>query len=104
MVQLQAASEQFAEAKLQIVGLSYDSVEVLKKFSDKNAIKFPLLSDKGSVVIRKLKLEFRKGLPHPGTIIIGSDGVVRAKIFKKGYVKRHSNQELLDLAAKISEG
>lgn len=101
MVQLQRDLEQFKEYKLQIVGISYDNVDVLKKFTDAKAITFPLLSDEGSKVIRELGLEYKNGLPHPGTIVIDSEGVVRGKIFKKGYVQRHTTPDLLDLMATL---
>jgi peroxiredoxin len=101
LVQLQRDLEQFKKYKLQIVGISYDNVDVLKKFSDAKAITFPLLSDEGSKVIRELGLEYKKGLPHPGTIVIDSAGVVRGKIFKKGYVQRHTTPDLLELMATL---
>lgn len=101
MVQLQKNLQQFEKYKLQIVGISYDSEDVLKKFSDAKSITFPLLSDEGSNVIRELDLEFKSGLPHPGTIVVDSEGVVRGKIFKKGYVQRHTIPELLDLMATL---
>jgi peroxiredoxin len=37
---------------LVLVGISYDSVEILKTFSDQHGISFPLLSDTGSATIK----------------------------------------------------
>lgn len=101
MVQLQRDLEKFEKYKLQIVGVSYDNVDVLKKFSDAKSITYPLLADEGSKFIRELDLEYKNGLPHPGTIVIDSGGVVRGKIFRKGYVQRHTTGELLDLMATL---
>ena len=101
MVQLQRDLGQFEKYKLQLVAISYDNVDVLKKFSDEKSITFPLLSDEGSQVIRSLGLEYQKGLPHPGTIVVDAGGVVRGKIFKKGYVQRHTTADLLELMAKL---
>ncbi len=101
MVQLQNDAKKFENANLKIVGVSYDNVDVLKKFAKDKSIKFPLLSDEGSKVIRQLDLEFKKGLPHPGTIIIDKNCVVCAKLFKEGYVKRHNTEELLEAASKL---
>ena len=101
MVQLQKDLEQFEKYKLQIVGVSYDNSDVLKKFSKDKSITFPLLSDEGSTFIRELALEYKNGLPHPGTIVIDSEGVVRGKIFRKGYVQRHTTPDLLDLMATL---
>ena len=36
---------------MRVVGISYDSVDVLKGFADKRSIAFPLLSDADSKVI-----------------------------------------------------
>lgn len=93
--------DKFNTVNLQIVGISYDSVDTLKQFANQKSITFPLLSDEGSAVIRELKLEFKKGLPHPGTIIVDGQGQVRGKIFKEGHEKRHNTQELLDLVATL---
>lgn len=98
LVQLQKDEKKFKEAGIQLVGISYDSVAILKKFSDKSKLSFPLLSDQGSKIIKQLDIEDRRGLPHSGTILIDKENKVRGKIFYKGYAKRHPNQELLNLA------
>ncbi len=95
---MQKDLERIQSNGLQIVAISYDPVETLKTFSDKAKISFPLLSDDGSKVIRQLDLEYQKGLPHPGTLLVDTQGVVRAKLFKKGYAQRHSTDELLKAA------
>lgn len=101
LVQLQKQVKEFEEAGLQIVGVSYDKVEVLKKFSDKHKLTFPLLSDPKSEVIKEYELHFQKGLPHPGTLLIDQTGVVRGKLFEEGYRKRHSIDDLLREAKKL---
>jgi peroxiredoxin len=98
LVQLRDNLDEFKSFKLQIVGLSFDGVDVLKKFSDEQDIPFPLLSDEGSQTIHQYELHFQRGLPHPATLVIGTDGVVRAKLMKDGYVDRHSIDELLKAA------
>ena len=95
---MQKDAKKFKDAGIQLVGISYDSVATLKKFHGKAELSFPLLSDKGSKVIKELKLEDRGGLPHSGTLLIGKNGKVRAKIFYKGYAKRHPNEELFKAA------
>ena len=59
MVQLQQNLKELEATGGQIVGVSYDSVEILKRFADKSAITFPLLSDLGSKPIDAY------GLRHP---------------------------------------
>jgi len=97
-------------AGIRVVGVSYDSVEVLKGFTDKQKITFPLLSDPDSKVIAAYALRNKEmagkkfgkidldGVPYPGTFIVDSDGVIRAKLFVDGFRERHSIQELVKAA------
>lgn len=94
-------------AGIKVVGVSYDSVEVLKKFADGQNISFPLLSDPESETIvayalKNKEMEGKKygkidldGVPYPGTLLVDKDGVVRAKLFVNGYKERHSVEELI---------
>ena len=92
------------------MGVSYDSVEVLKKFADDRKITFPLLSDPDSKTIAAYALKNKEtagkkfgkvdldGVPYPGTLIVDKDGVIRAKLFVDGYKDRHSIDELVKAA------
>ena len=104
---MQAGLKKIEAAGVKVVGISYDSVEVLKAFSDKNKIAFPLLSDPDSKTIVNYALRNKEtkgkkagkinldGIPYPGTIIVDKDGVVRAKLFLDGYRERHSVDDLV---------
>jgi len=104
-VQLQADLKKFEAAGVQVVGISYDSVDVLAKFADRRKITFPLLSDPGSKTIRAYDLLNKEakgkaeGVPYPGTFLIDKDGVIRAKLFLDGYRERHTTDALLKAAA-----
>lgn len=108
MVQLQADIEKIQSAGVRLVGISYDSPEILREFTEENKIAFPLLSDSDSNVIDAYELrnkEVRKGspqegIPHPVTVLLDKEGVVRARL---GYDvrKRHSTEELIEAAAKL---
>ena len=50
-MQLQTDLKDIEAAGLTIVGISYDSVDVLAKFTEKRKITYPLLSDSGSKTI-----------------------------------------------------
>lgn len=102
MVQLRDDLPKLTEAGVQIVGISYDSPEILKKFSDSSEIPFPLLSDTNSEVIKAFGIHNQRGLPHPGTIVVDRDGVIRAKIFIEGYRDRHDTVALLDVLSKLN--
>ena len=94
------------EAGVQIVGISYDSPAVLKRFSDRQKITFPLLSDPESKTIDAYHIRNEaargkaEGVPHPGTFILDREGVIRAKLFLDGYRDRHTTAALVE-AAKV---
>lgn len=90
-----------------MVGISYDEPAVLRRFADQAKIGFPLLSDPESRVIdafhirneaAKGKLE---GIPIPGTFVLDSEGVIRAKLFLEGYRDRHTTEALLKAAKAV---
>lgn len=102
---MQRDLKSFEEAGIQVVGISYDAPSVLKTFSDKSKIGFPLLSDPGSKTIEDYHIlnpaakGKAEGVPYPGTFIVDSKGVIRAKVFLEGYRVRHTS-EALSKAAK----
>jgi peroxiredoxin len=109
LIQLQKDLGELNEAGLQVVGVSYDSTDVLKQFAEKKKIAYPLLSDVGSKTIDQygirnadVKAGSRQdGIPHPGVYLINKDGVVRAKVFFKGYARRATTAELLEAAKSL---
>lgn len=108
-MQLQADLKEIEETGTQVVGISYDSVEVLEEFAEENKIKYLLLSDKDSKMIDAYGARNKQapkgsrldGIPHPGTFLVDQEGVVRAKWFLEGYRKRHANKELIETARKL---
>lgn len=97
-------------AGVTVVGVSYDSVDLLKAFAEKQSITFPLLSDPDSKTIAGYALKNQEtvgkkygkvdldGVPYPGTLLVGTDGTVKAKLFVDGYKDRHSVAELVKAA------
>ncbi len=97
---MQKDAKQLKAANIQVVAVSYDSVEILKRFAKQGEIAFPLLSDEESKVIKAFGVLNKRasgrtaGIPHPRTFIIDAEGVVRAKL--PGTVRvRHTTEELL---------
>lgn len=94
------------KAGIQVVAISYDSVEALSRFAKQGKITFPLLSDSGSKTITAYGIlnekarGFTKGIPHPGTYLVGKDGRISAKLFKEGYIQRHTPAEIVKAAGK----
>ena len=84
-----------------LVGISYDSVESLKRFAAKRSVTFPLLSDAGSKTIDAYGIRNKaatgkgEGIPHPGTFILNQKGVVTAKLSEETYRQRHPVPDLI---------
>lgn len=95
-----------------LFAVSYDSVEVLDKFSREHGIGYPLLSDSGSHVMRRLGLlnptvqqdhafygigpnPRHVDLPYPGVFVIDTQGIVTLKRFHESYRVRDSGGSLV---------
>jgi len=112
---LQRDLKKIEAAGVKVVGVSYDSVAVLKGFADAQTITFPLLSDPDSKAIAAYALRNKEtagksfgkvnldGVPYPGTVLVGTDGVIKAKLFVDGYKDRHSVAELTKAAEKLKK-
>ena len=90
-----------------VVAVSYDSVDVLKAFAEKQKIAFALLSDPDHKAIDAYGLLNKgakgkqEGIPYPGTMILDKDGVIRAKLFFDGPIQRHSAADIVKAAGEI---
>ncbi len=95
-------------AGVELAAISYDPPEVLAAFAEERGIAFPLLSDPGSRTIDAFGVRNQeadhgrtRGIPHPGTVLIDSEGVIRGKLFYRGYMARHDPEEILAAAAQL---
>ena len=76
--------------------VTYDSLEVLQRFTKARGITYPLIADPGSTIIRRYGLLNETiapgnrafGIPYPGTFIIGRDGRVQSRFFEEAYQER----------------
>ncbi len=106
---MQSELETIEKSGLSIVGLSYDKVDVLQKFSSKAGIQFPLLSDPESKVIRQLGIvntdakegAMKYNIAHPLTIIVNQDNTV-ASVIPATVRRRHSAKQLMDAWDKVN--
>jgi len=95
-----------------VFAISYDSVEILARFAETHGIAFPLLSDQGSHVMRRLGLLNPRvqedhaaygigpnprhvDLPYPGVFLVDEQGVVAVKRFHESYRERDAGAGLL---------
>lgn len=97
----------FEEEGVRLLAISYDDQQVLREFTEKQNIPFPLLSDIDSEVIRRYGIlneqvkpgdAFLYGIPYPGAFVVDENGVVVAKFFHDSYKKRDSPELYLDAA------
>lgn len=109
---MQSDLKKFDQAGVEVVSVSYDSVEKLKAFAEKRSITYLLLSDEGSKTIdaygirnKEIKPGTRQdGIPYPGTYLVDKTGTIRAKFFLEGYAERINDEEILKEAAKLKGG
>ena len=101
LIQLQAAKARFEKQGIKLAGISYDSVDILKYFSDRKKIEFPLLSDPNSQIIRNYKVLNSEGvgrdlgMARPGYFFIDTEGVIREKFFEAKYRERLTGNNVL---------
>ena len=101
LIQLQAAKERFEKQGIKLAGVSYDSVEILKYFSGRRKIDFPLLSDPDSKVIRMYQvlnseaIGPNSGMARPGYFYIDPAGMIREKFFEAKYRERLTGNTVL---------
>jgi peroxiredoxin len=101
LIQLQAAKKRFEEQGIKLAGVSYDNVEILKFFSDRRKIEFPLLSDPDSKIIRMYRVLNSEavgpnaGMARPGYFFIDPKGTIREKFFEAKYRERLTGNTVL---------
>ncbi len=91
------------KAGLGIAAVSYDPVSTLRRFADAHHVTYPLLSDQGSVVIRKFEIlntnmpegNMFYGIPFPGDYVLAPDASVIDKHFLPDYQTRPTASEIL---------
>lgn len=96
MIQLQEHKDEFDAAGIGMVGITYDEPAAQQAFSNKFGISIPLLSDIDALSFKTLGIlnekyspgEKQYGIPHPGMIVIDTDGMVVAKLFLEAYSSR----------------
>lgn len=111
LIDLSQRADEFAATGYPLVALSYDSIEKSSAFTEKQAIKFPILSDPESETIKAFGLldeqyqpdSFAHGVPKPVVFAIGKDKIVKAKFFNEGYKDRPQIDEILEGIKKIGQ-
>lgn len=105
LIDLQENLQVLEDAGLKLVGISYDSVEVLDRFAGKEDITFALLSDPGSKTIdayeirnEEVRSERANGIPHPAIFLINGDSIITAKLLEASYRDRPTVEKIVAAA------
>ena len=108
---MQAAREKFGKQGIGLVAISYDSEAILRDFSEKHKIEYPLIADPESKIIRDFGVlnpeatGFTKGMALPGYFYVTPDGIVKEKFFETAYTDRRTAGNLiLKLLPDVVEG
>lgn len=108
---MQNARDKFQQEGIGLAAISYDSEAILRDFTQRRKIEFPLIADPKSEIIRSygvLNTEatgFTKGMAQPGYFYVTPDGRVKEKFFETAYTDRDTaNSLILKLFPELVEG
>jgi peroxiredoxin len=96
IIQLQENKAGFDAAGVGMVAISYDDPVLQQAFIEKFNITIPVVSDDNALSFKTLGIlnknykpgDFQYGIPHPGMIVIDSQGKVVGKLFLEAYSSR----------------
>jgi peroxiredoxin len=103
VVELQSRYAELKRKGLGLAVITYDSPAVMRDFSQRRGITFPLLSDPGSQTIKAYGIlnttvaegTSNFGIPFPGTFLIDRHGKVTARFFEDAYQERNTISTIL---------
>lgn len=90
---------EFAAVGAQRVGISRDSVDKQRQFSEKHTFDYPLLSDADGQVARAMGVARNTGLPKRVTFVIGQDRRVVEVVKSEVRMNVHADRALAALRA-----
>ena len=96
LLELNDIAKKFTDLGYGLSGISYDSTDILRTFSQQHNIQFTLLSDQHAKTMKAFRIlnkdyavgDANYGIPYPGVVVIDKEGKVTHKHFFKGYKKR----------------
>jgi peroxiredoxin Q/BCP len=86
-------SAAFAALGATVIGVSMDSPESHKSFTEGQKLNFPLLSDPDGAIAAKFGVDTSRGFAQRTTFVIGKDGTI-AKVFPEVKVQGHGDEVL----------
>ncbi|MEM8563874.1 MAG: redoxin domain-containing protein [Pseudomonadota bacterium] len=96
LLQLQNHLEDFEDAGIGLLAITYDRPGVQEAFSAEFGITIPLASDINALSFKTLGIlnpdygpdEIEYGIPYPGMIVVDPQGIVAGKLFLESYDTR----------------
>ena len=105
LIDLQKNLKFIEQAGIKLVGISYDPVNVLERFSKTQMIEYTLLSDLGSKTIDAYQVRNKQvrpgraeGIPHPTIFLVNSQGIIASKLREESYRDRPTVEEIVTAA------
>lgn len=108
---IEKKSHDFSKLGYGLAVISYDSVEKIKKFTQRHTVSFPIISDEASDTIRAFGIlseeyaigTFAYGVPHPTIYVISADKKI-THVYQEDDFKIRSdlNMILTDLTLEIA--
>ena len=101
---MQERVSEFNDAGVAVSASTYDSVEQNSEFKTSEELTYPLLSDQDAKTVKALGIlneQYEEGsraygVPHPGVILVDTDGKVVLKRAEEKYSDRPSMDDLLE--------
>jgi peroxiredoxin len=100
LLQLQQAKAEFEAKGIHVASITYDSEAILKEFSARKGITYPMLSDTGSKIIRAFAIlnpegkGYAAGIPYPGIYYISPNGTVQKRYFESEFSDRFTPNDI----------
>jgi len=101
LLSLQRATAHFKEKGIGLVGVSYDSQDILKFFTERHGITYPLVSDPQSEIIARFGVlnptatGMSKGMSYPGFVYVNPEGRVQETYFEEDIRTRYTGNNVL---------
>ena len=111
-MKLNDLKDRYAAIGVGVVGMTYDTPEIIKAFDEKWDIDFPVLKDVDREHVDAWGVRnqeygpgtFGYGIPYPGVVLLSPEGEILAKWAEEGYRSRADWAEVLEEVTAIVGG
>lgn len=104
IMEVNEEKSRFTKAGYNVISISYDPVETLKRFSNQRDIQLTMLSDPDSKIIQEFGILNQSqepgsrfyGIPYPTIYVVNTDGVINEILAEEGYKNRPELDDVLN--------